>query len=339
MWRIVVVVSMLLCNEFVSVAVSQEDNVELRQRFLRGISKAEHDFETLTVRANFEQMGRWKSLSPKSAALRKSAGLGSNEGDVTLTDVAMCDGFLLESGKDPKSGNDFVRAKNDSYTFSIVKSKNTGIASLEFLERVGLDKSVDKLIAERATFPRVQLSGAYNLWRESLFEIINYKSFVVERVYRVENEGNECIRVEFGYEFGDPSSVNGHRITNAFLVSDPQRNWALTKYGGTMYTYVNKSTLRTEATLEYLDNLSGFPIPSKITQRTTWPDNKGTELESELTSKNVTKNVSKDEFFLSYYGLPEPKFESRWYGNWIWILVVGIGVIGFGVFLRKRRAK
>jgi len=126
------------------------------------------------------------------------------------------------------------------------------------------------------------------------------------------------------------------RFSNGFLVSDPQRNWALTNYGGTVYSNINKSTFKTEAVLEYPDDRSSFPIPSRRTQHKTWPDDKGTVLEKELTSKNVTNKVSKEEFYLRYYGLPEPKFGRRWYGNWVWILLLMIGAIGLGVFLRKR---
>ena len=279
--------------------------------------------------------GVWTSLSPKTAELRKTKVLNL-EAEI-LTEVAMCDGFFLESGKDPKTGADFVRAKNDRYVFSIAKIK--GRTSLDFVKQMGFDKFVDTLVADNATYPGVCIGGAYYLWRDSLFEIIKYGSFVVERVFRVEGDGSKCVRVEFGYDVGDPNGVFGKRISNGFLVSDPQRNWALTNYGGTVYSNINKSTFKTEAVLEYPDDRSSFPIPSRRTQHKTWPDDKGTVLEKELTSKNVTNKVSKEEFYLSYYGLPEPKFGRRWYGNWVWILLLMIGAIGLGVFLRKRRLR
>jgi len=336
MWRFfVVIVEMLLCIPTLSFGNTQQVDLELQKQFFQGIRKAERDFGNQRVRANFEYTSRWTSLSPKSADLRKSK-VSNVEAEI-LTEVAMYDGFFLESGKDPKSGNDFVRAKNNTYVFSIAKSKSKGIASLDFVEQLGFDQSVDRLVAEKATYPRLCMSGAYHLWNDSLFEIIKYDSFVVERVYRVEGEGSECVRVEFSYDVGDPNGVFGKRISNGFLVSDPQRNWALTKYGGSVYTLINKSTFKTEAVLEYSDNRSGFPIPSRSIQQNTWPDNRGTVLESELTAKNVTNKVSKEEFYLSYYGLPEPKFGSSWYGNWVWFLMAGIGAITFTVFLRKRR--
>ncbi len=150
MWRFfVLVVELLVCIPKLSDAVSQEVDSELRQQFFQGIAKAERDFEIQTVRANFEYTSRWTSLSPKTAELRKTK-VSNLEAEI-LTEVAMCDDFFLESGKDPKTGADFVRAKNDRYVFSIAKIK--GRTSLDFVKQMGFDKFVDTLVADNATYP------------------------------------------------------------------------------------------------------------------------------------------------------------------------------------------
>jgi len=46
------------------------------------------------------------------------------------------------------------------------------------------------------------------------------------------------------------------------------------------------------------------------------------------------EEVPKEEFYLSFYGLPEPYFGSNW--SWSWYFVAGITCIAVGVLIKWR---
>lgn len=299
------------------------DDPGLRDRFLKGVAQAATKLEDLSYRAKFEYLGSSKGKD------------ASEEIDKRNYDIAIRGTCLLETGVTKDSGNVFFRVRNDDYGFALERTPEGERASLQFVERIGVNPSVDARIVGMEEVPRAFALGGFYLWTDPLARLVESDSFSVKRVYAVTSGDKELVRVEFEHLVDVPTRKQKYRVTDGFLVCDPAREWALTEYGGTKYNSINKFNSVSTAVLECGETIGGIPIVTKTTRTMNSLDSEY-ESESVVTTEIISRDVPKEEFYLSHYGLPEPTFQRSWLGTWVWYLIAGIVCLVISAMILKR---
>lgn len=303
---------------------AQEDDPALRERFLTGISQTARKLEALSFRAQCQ----YTSVNKGTEAAGKI--------DARHYEIAIRGAYGLETGRNKNTGTVFFRVRNGSYAFALDRSAKGERTSLQFVEEVGIDPSIDAEIAKREEVPRAMALAGYYLWTEPLYRVVQSDSFSIKRTYHVTSGTNELVRIEFEYLLDDPAREMKERFTDGFLVCDPARQWALTECGATHYNFINKYTAVLTRALEYGEAIGEMPIATKITQTARSPDDKY-QRESVITLQITGRDVPEEEFYLTHYGLPEPNFGRNWFGTWGWYLSGGILCIVIGMLLIRRR--
>ncbi len=100
---------------------------------------------------------------------------------------------------------------------------------------------------------------------------------------------------------------------------------------------MNKETTVKKTVLEIGDAIGGIPIATKTT-RTIKSLDRDYESEAVVTTNIIRRDVPEEEFYLRHYGLPEPNFDRRWFGAWVWYLIAGLVCLAVsGVILKRRK--
>lgn len=318
--------AILLLNVTPSPLWTQEDDPALRERFLKGVAETGAKLEHLSYRARFHYV---LSAEGKYAPLKSFA---RND------EVAIRGACTLETGVKEESGNVFFRVRNHDYAFALERTPQDHQSSLLALEQIGVDPKVDEGLVRVEETPRALALIGYYLWDDPLFRVVQSDSFCIKRAYAITSEDKELVRVEFEYRIDDAVRRRDYQITDGFLVCDPTREWALTEYGGKQHNIANKETTVKSAVLEYGETIGGIPIASKTALKIESLD-KDYRSEAALTAEIISRDVPEEEFYLTHYGLPEPKFNQGWFGAWVWYLIAGIVcLVVSGMILKRRRA-
>jgi hypothetical protein len=260
----------------------------------------------------------------------------SDKFDSKLYEMALRGPYGLETGLNKLSGTVFFRGRNPSYAFAIERSPDGKQTSLQFVEKLGVDPTIDAQVAGIEETPRAIALGAFYLWTESLPNLIESDTFSITRVHAVRIDDKELVRVEFEYLANDLLGRPDYSVSNGYLVCDPEREWVLTEYGGNFYRFSNDATTEQNAILEHGDRVGELPIATVIT-RTTKSLKSDYVCESVMSIDIIGRDVPEEEFYLSYYGLPEPNFQQNWFGTWGWYLIGGIGCIVVGAIMIRWR--
>jgi hypothetical protein len=308
-----------LCCLSARVLSAQEHDPKLQDRFMQGIKQTSGKLQRISFRV------RYVSTMTDSA---------SNKADVRKYEVGIRGPNGLQSGV--KNGIGFVQARNDTYAFVLHRSSQGAGDSLQFLERVGVDSSIDAKIAAVQQEPRTIALFAYYLWTEPLAQVIERERFEIKRVYAVPSDDHEFVRVEFNYGIDDTTQKIHDRFTDGYLVCDPVRQWSLKEYGCTHHNLNDDHIGTLKTVLEHGDGIGEMPVATKITQTMASHVNDYTA-ESVISVEVIGRELPEEELHLSHYGLPEPNFENSWLGTWRWYLIAGIGCIVVGAIMIKWR--
>ncbi len=315
---------------------AQEDDPELRKRFLRGVAQTARKLEQLSFRAKCAYTTQMTVVPETLRAKYAENGADPYEANEKKFEVALRGPFGLATGL-RKAGNVFFAGRNDSYVFAIEQSPEGERTSLQFVEQIGINPDIDAQIAEAEGVPRAMVLAAYSLSTDLLFRLIEDNVFSIQRVYAVSSAENNLVRVEFEYLVDDPARGIKDRITDGFLICDPAQEWALTEYGGTRYNYNDEKKIVQRVLLELGESIGEIPIATKVLRTTNFLEYPGTVSETVITVEVTSHDdVPKEEFYLSFYGLPEPNFGETWFGTWGWYLIGGIACIAVGVVIKRR---
>ncbi len=276
---------------------AQDDDSALRKRFVEGVKQAAKKLDSVSFRAQC-----------KYVAVQSGANVNVLQNvDRRSYDIAIRGQCGLEARRSQIRGTIIYSVRNSSYAFILEQSPNGGQNKVLFVEKLGVDPSIDALVAEREKTPRAMLLAGYYLWRQPLALLLESGALTVDRVCAITSDGKQLVRVEFQCLVKDQSGKPEFRVTDGYLVCDPQREWALVEYGGRNHYFANDSESQMTAVLEYGDTIAQMPIATKIrmTIRSLKTDYRS---ESVIRIKVTDRNVPEEVFYLSHYGLPEPDF-------------------------------
>lgn len=156
-------------------------------------------------------------------------------------------------------------------------------------------------------------------------------------MYAIQSGTTELVRVEYDRVVNDPIRRRDEHFSDCFLVCDPSREWILTEYGGTFHNHINNDNRVFHVKLEYGESVGGIPIANKISRTSTSPDDPDSTSVGVTTIEVTSHDVPEEEFFLSYYGLPEPNFGRGRFWGWVWYLIAGIVCLVVARVIMKRR--
>jgi len=234
------------------------------------------------------------------------------------------------------------KEQNESYAFAIEKS--SGRTSLQYLERLGVDASVDKRV--EAELKQGNFAGAlicicsgFMVAGEPLCDLILHEGFSVKRVFWKDMDRRLLVCVDFEFRGFDASHNDRYLLTEGRLICDPGNEWAVVESSWIYESLSDKSKGRQISKREFQSKVGNVPFATKVSFSYESLDSVNGDYRSETFWVNEIKrtDVPKEEFYLSYYGLPEPNFGKSWLGTWGWWMIGGIVCIAVGTFVAKRR--
>ncbi len=328
----------LLTTMLSDTILGQDHDPALQERFLTGVSQAAQKLERLSLRVKCVRTTQYNFDSSQSSVVppERRAELGKPK--VTTFESAVRGLFGMQSGLS-KTGNQYFRVRNSVYAFAIERTLETNRTSLQFVEQLGADPSVDEKVAEIEENVRGTALAAFHVRGKALSDLVKSPSFKIRRVYAVQAGGGELVRVEF--DFGDaanpPKQHASFTYTDNFLVCDPGREWCLTEYGGLMHDHRSKEDSMLNLTLGFGNSINGIPVATKVELTNSSPRVAGTTVTSTHTMEVMDQDVPAQEFYLTHYGLPEPNFSRGGNRSWLVYLIGGVACLGIGAILIKRR--
>jgi len=234
----------------------------------------------------------------------------------------------------------FFKVKNDTYAFAI--EKHSDRTSLQYLERLGVDATVDKRIAYESKEGQfagamLHLCSGFIICGEPLCSLILNEGFSIKRVFRKEIDRRLLVCVDFEYRGFDSTHNDRYLLTEGLLICDPSNSWAVVESSWTYESLSDKSKGRQISKREFQSTGASIPMATKVSSTYESLDTVDGDYRSETVWVNEIKrtNVPREEFYLSFYGLPEPNFGKSWLGVWVWWMIIGIVCIAVGTFVAK----
>jgi len=309
---------------------AQEPDHALRGRFLKGVSETQKIVDGLCFRARVVLTGDYASLSDKMKEDFKKLPRDPSKPNITLFECAVRGSLCLDA-RTRSNGISYVMAKNSDYAFQVERPTVDSLYSLTFVEQHGSNAETDRLVNDAETQARVLPLGTWYLFGKPLSHFVDSPFFKLKNISAVDSPGNTLVRVEFDHDVDDPQRKL-ERLSDAFIVCDVANHWALQEFGATLWDGAVY-----HATIQSGEKVDGFPIPQHVMITIPNPLDPKSIRRMESTIEVLTKDVPREEFYLTHYGLPEPNFGGTWFGTWGWYLIGGIGCIVVGVITIKWR--
>jgi hypothetical protein len=253
--------------------------------------------------------------------------------------------FCLIKYKSEKGAEaDVVQALNDRYAFSISKSITADIFSLRNLYSRSDRSGIEPIMAQRQGLDNF-LFAHYQLKFHWLWDALDDPGFEVREIKKVETELGEFVKVHFCFDPQRPrlSTQGFDRRLVGYFICDPSQMWAITEcfikdeenapYGALRKIQLGEgySTLPMPVKVEYY-GASGSVTQDDVPEITNEWKEIGTE---RIEVAYSDAEIDTSEFYLSYYGLPEPRFANRFFTGWFVYFLAGTGLLLVGLFFYR----
>jgi hypothetical protein len=316
-------------------AHSSEDDAALMTEFLEQVAAMQSRFDSL-------------GMNVRCSVVRAMSGEGvsgqDQESKVRQFEIAKRGRLLFaiqnieESSKDTKT---LLKCVNDIYAIAISRSGKT--ASLQYLERLGVDTAVDNRIvneSEQGEFgSAIRTICGYMTAGKLLTELVTSNDFSIKKISRSELNGKVFVALEFEYLGHDVIHNDKYKLVDGELILDPSNNWAVTS-SSWIYESLTRGTKGRLTMQRYFEGMAfDLPIASRVVTKYESLDNTRFIDESSWTVELKRAEVPEEEFFLAYYGLPEPHFDRSFLEKWGLWLIGGVFLLATGCWLTMRRAR
>ncbi len=171
------------------------------------------------------------------------------------------------------------------------------------------------------------------------------EDFEITDIAEESEDGQKIVHIVYRHEpQGVVGVVGSAALRSGELWLIPDRSWVVKKaVVNILDTGDRTDKLYAITNIEYKDDGDCYPIPQSvetILKRTDTDETEATFF-NEFTQTRDFKKINKKECYLSYYGIPEPKFEGD--GDWRRHAIVLLGLVivaaAYFVFQRRRNAK
>ena len=324
----------LFCVLLIADAVVLAEDIDpaLRDQFLEAVRQVPWKSEQVSFRAKLVNTFDFQTLSDSSRARFRGTRVDPDKPQITKFSVAFRGPMALKTVTGRRIEQ--VQCKNTEYAFQVGRASAAKSYSLSFIERLGGGSAEDKVIREAENSARGGPFAGWNIPGVQFADLVVSPSFRIKRLVAERRDGANLVRIEFHWKDLDPfGKANPH--SDSYIVCDPELRWAMKEFGQTAH---DGGIYR--MTYEFGDLIAGVAIAKKITFLRTKKDDKGDlTVSRSVTTIEVTEGeVPREEFYLSHYGLPEPTFQRRWFGGWVWYLIAGIVCVSVAAIVSKRRS-
>ncbi len=330
-WVCACMVCALLLAE--SVASAEDIDPSLRDRFLKAVRQTVWNSEQVSFRARCVSTVDYTNNSESVRAKLRENKIDPDKPEIEILNCAIRGPLALRTGTN--RGIEYVRAKNSEYAFQVSRASVAKAYSLSFIEQLGRASALDRRIQEAESEARGFPFGGWYMMDETVAGVVASPTFQMKRVAKENRDGADLVRIEFDRKYPDPKK-RAFSYTNGFMVCDPERHWALVEWGRTSHN----GLITSRSSLTYGNLIDGLPIPQKITHLMLNEEDKREPINwrQVIDIEVIGDDVPREEFYLSHYGLPEPKFQRGWLGTWMWYLIAGIVCLGMATIIVKRRS-
>ena len=315
-------------------AYASEDDAELMTEFLKQVAGMQSRLESL-------------GLNIRCSVVREMSGEGvsgpDQKGTLREFEIAKRGQLLFalrnidEKTDKPKS---LLKCVNGQYAFAVSRTGET--ASLQYLERLGVDTAVDNRVLEeseqREFGAALSNTCGYMTAGKVLTELVRSKDFSIKKISRREVNGKPLVALGFEYLGHDVLHKEDYKLTEGELILDPANKWVVTESSWIYESLTRGYKGRLTVQRDFEGMAFDLPIATKVISKYEDLDIKFVNKET-WTVELKRAEVPEEEFFLPYYGFPEPQFERSFFEKWGWWLIVGILFLATGCWLTMRRAR
>lgn len=229
-----------------------------------------------------------------------------------------------------------IQVMNPTYAF-VLAQRDGGDYSLMAVQKIGQSAADDLYIKKKMVQAFEYPFFAYSFYQFPVWNLIGHPNFKLEKIQSAFDEsGMERIRVDF--EFSPQQEIVSsidYGVKECHIVFDPVNDWKMVSYGRGHYygndpsQFTDPRQVRTvdvypEGKLAFTDLCEVFFNDGKPPLKV---QGKVVRIESSY------EPIPHEEFYLSYYGFPEPNFGAKRY--WLWI-ACGL-LLGGGCLVASRR--
>lgn len=254
--------------------------------------------------------------------------------------------LIHQVGKDASEktvDNTRVRCVNLSYAFDLAKSdpaaESFTLANYEPISDKVRQKAYNLCVAEyHVPFEGSQFGR--------LSEMLKNPSFTITNVRDVQRKGKTAVQFEYDYRYEvkvsdkqTQSQSKEVRIEHGAVVVDPEHSWCI------LQTHFDNQYWTGDETVEYGEDLDGFPIPRRLRHTSTNKKTGGYLLITFEFDKFIHRDIPESEFTLSAFGMPELQLPGEQKPNLLWRWLIGIGIalgvlaVLIRIYVKKRQVR
>jgi hypothetical protein len=313
-----------------SCAVAADDGAALKNELFAALASMQSKYDQLQfhVRCSLEHSSSGDGISGELKGKTEYELAKNGDCYISIREVEKSKGVRAK----------ILRCSNGSYAFAI--DKTTSPPSLVYLERLGVDAAIDERVAyqKKNEFdaPIYHIYGHLFLGK-LLPDLINSPDFLLKNLAKRDALGKAMVELEFEYNGFDAEHKDKYKLTDGKLLLDPTNDWVVVSASWIYESLKDGEKARSTSQREYNLGSEGCSMASNVigkyeslSRRYVTEDNFAIEWKRQ--------EVPKEEFFLTFYGLPEPQFDRSFLEKWGWWLIGGILFLAMGGWLTMRRS-
>ncbi|MFN6130739.1 MAG: hypothetical protein ACK5AC_07930 [Planctomycetota bacterium] len=320
----------LAVGRLVCFAVASDNEAALENEFFAALVSMQSKYDQLqfNVRCSLEDSSSGDGISGERR--RKTEYEFAKNGDcyISIREVEKSKGLRAK----------ILRCSNGSYAFAI--DKTTSPPSLVYLERLGVDAAIDERVANQKKnefdAPIKGFHGHMFLGK-LLPDLINSPDFSLKKLAKRDVLGKAMVELEFEYNGFDAEHNDKYQLTDGKLLLDPTNDWVVVSASWIYESLKDGEKGRATSQREYNLGREGCPMASNAIGKYESLSTRYVT-EDKYTIEWKRQEVPKEEFFLTFYGFPEPQFDRSFLEKWGWWLIGGIVFLGTGCWLTMRRS-
>ena len=246
--------------------------------------------------------------------------------------------------------NGTIRAVNPRYGFAISPGDkgetSSKVYSIQWLGDIN-NKEDKRLIEQGRKGAKSFLCSGWGVGGSKLLCDLTQDDITAAR--KISLKGKDYVEIQLKDIPQGKSDPDGK--SDRYLIIDPEHSWVITESGyrliGSNWNMIKKYEYQHDQSNKQNNHI---PIPVQTDSR--YLSDAGVERMSYTNyyEYRYIENVDKNQFYLTHYGLPEPKFESKAESlikeiihkgkipNWMWYSILSIFCLGIAYWIKRRRA-
>jgi hypothetical protein len=320
----------LFVGPVASCVTACDDDAALKNELFTALASMQSKYDQLQfhVRCSLEDSSSGDGISGELK--RKTEYELAKNGDcyISIREVEKSKGVRAE----------ILRCSNGSYAFAI--DKTTSPPSLVYLERLGVDAAIDERVAnqKKNEFDApIKFIHGHMFYGKLLPDLINSPDFSLKKLAKRDVLGKAMVELEFEYNGFDAEHNEKYQLTDGKLLLDPTNDWVVVSASRIYQSFKDGEKGRGTEQREYNLGSEGCPMASNAIRKYESLSTRYVN-EDNYTIEWKREEVPKEEFFLTFYGLPEPQFDRSFLEKWRWWLIGGVLFLATGCWLTMRRS-